>query len=115
MTLQDDDGELGAAIRFWPVRVGQAPVLLLGPIAVHPTRQGEGLGAYLIGDSLQRARALGWTRVLLMGDASYYHRQGFSLLSGVVMPPPANPARVLGLELAENAWRGVTGTVKPAS
>ena len=45
------------AIRYWPVRVGEAgtPALLLGPVAVHPTRQGEGLGALLITESLERA------------------------------------------------------------
>jgi len=36
------------AIRFWPVQVAGQPVLLLGPVAVHPTRQGEGLGGFLI-------------------------------------------------------------------
>ena len=37
---------IAGAIRYWPVRVGAAgtPALLLGPVAVHPTRQGEGLG-----------------------------------------------------------------------
>ena len=51
-------GHLLAAIRFWPVRVGTLPVLLLGPIAVHPTAQGEGFGAILMRDSLARAREL---------------------------------------------------------
>lgn len=40
--LRDEDGTLAAAIRYWPVTVGGKPVLLLGPVAVHPTRQGEG-------------------------------------------------------------------------
>jgi predicted N-acetyltransferase YhbS len=37
-------GFSAGAIRFWPVRVGRHEALLLGPVAVHPTRQGEGLG-----------------------------------------------------------------------
>ena len=36
--LRDADGTLAAAIRFWPVQVAGQPVLLLGPVAVHPTR-----------------------------------------------------------------------------
>jgi len=103
----DPDGIIGGAIRFWPVRVGDSPALLLGPIAVHPTRQGEGLGAGLMRDTLDRARRLGWTRVLLVGDAPYYARFGFTRLDGVEMPPPTNPARVLGV----GAWSGVTGRV----
>ncbi|MTE00882.1 GNAT family N-acetyltransferase [Paracoccus sp. YIM 132242] len=105
------DGILLAAIRFWPVRVGGRPVLLLGPIAVHPTAQGEGLGGLLMRDSLARARKLGWDRVLLVGDAPYYGRFGFARLDDVVMPPPTNPARVLGLELRPGAWVDVAGPV----
>ncbi|MBI1218998.1 MAG: GNAT family N-acetyltransferase [Rhodobacteraceae bacterium] len=106
-----EDGVLAAVIRFWPVRVGGQPVLLLGPVAVHPTRQGEGLGGYLIHESLAEARRLGWRRVLLVGDAPYYGRFGFRKLEGVVMPPPTNPDRVLGFELVTGAWSGVTGEV----
>lgn len=111
LVLRDGSGTLMAAIRFWPVRVADQPVLLLGPIAVHPTAQGEGLGGLLMRDSLARARTLGWDRVLLVGDAPYYGRFGFARLDDVVMPPPTNPARVLGLELRPGAWVGVTGPV----
>ncbi|MCG6901093.1 MAG: N-acetyltransferase [Rhodobacter sp.] len=105
---RDADGTLAAAIRFWPVRVGAATALLLGPIAVHPTRQGEGLGGLLMGDSLARAHDIGWHRVLLVGDAPYYRRFGFERLEGVTMPPPTNPERVLGV----GDWTDVTGAVE---
>jgi predicted N-acetyltransferase YhbS len=111
LVLRDGSNTLMAAIRFWPARVGEWPVLLLGPIAVHPTAQGEGLGGLLMRDSLARARTLGWDRVLLVGDAPYYSRFGFARLDDVVMPPPTNPARVLGLELRPGAWVDVTGPV----
>ncbi|MEM1065395.1 MAG: N-acetyltransferase [Pseudomonadota bacterium] len=103
------EGQVAGAIRHWPVRVGGAPTLLLGPVAVHPTHQGEGLGALLIETSL--ARADGWARALLVGDAPYYSRFGFNPVAGVEMPPPTNPARVLGRALAEGAWDGVSGRV----
>ena len=111
LVLRDPAGTLLAAIRFWPVRVARRTVLLLGPIAVHPTAQGEGLGGLLMRESLSRARKLGWARVLLVGDAPYYSRFGFARLDGVVMPPPTNPDRVLGLELRPGAWVGVAGRV----
>ncbi len=110
LLLRDRDG-VAAAIRFWPVRVGDADVLLLGPIAVHPTHQGEGLGGWLMRESLARAAELGWSRVLLVGDAPYYSRFGFSVLENVIMPPPTNPARVLGLELVPGAWDKIAGEV----
>jgi len=108
---RDRDGILAGAIRYWPVRVGDSPALLLGPVAVHPTRQGEGLGALLIKDSLARARIAGWDRVMLVGDAPYYNRFGFWKLEGVEMPPPTNPDRVLGQDLSDGAWQGVKGRV----
>lgn len=110
LTLRNQ-GIVQAAIRYWPVRVGGQRVLLLGPIAVHPTAQGEGLGGILIQESLARARALGWARVLLVGDAPYYSRFGFVKLEEVEMPPPTNPDRVLGAELQPGAWQNVTGQV----
>lgn len=109
-----EGGIVGGAIRFWPVRIGAAEALLLGPVAVHPTRQGEGLGAQLIKGGLDRAARNGWLRVLLVGDAPYYGRFGFARLDGVVMPPPTNPERVLGIGLRTGAWSGVSGTVRPA-
>lgn len=115
LILRDDDGTLAAAIRYWPALVGDQDVLLLGPVAVHPTRQGEGLGGLLINESLAEARRLGWERVMLVGDAPYYSRFGFTKLSGVDMPPPTNPDRILGLALKKGAWDGVTGTVTKAT
>lgn len=112
--LRDEDGTLAAAIRYWPVEVAARPVLLLGPVAVHPTRQGEGLGALLITETLAEARKIGWERVMLVGDAPYYRRFGFRRLEGVVMPPPTNPERVLGIALVTGAWDGVTGPVTKA-
>lgn len=107
---RDETGAVGGAIRYWPVQVGDAPCLLLGPIAVHPTRQGEGLGGLLIEDSLSAAGD--WDRVMLVGDEPYYGRFGFKRLEGVVMPPPTNPDRVLGRALLPGAWAGVSGEVR---
>ena len=109
LVARDEAGIVAGAIRYWPVRVGDWPALLLGPVAVHPTHQGEGLGAFLIESTLDRAH--GWDRVMLVGDAPYYSRFGFEKLEGVVMPPPTNPDRVLGRELTEGAWKGVAGDV----
>lgn len=114
LIARDVDGVLGGAIRYWPVRVGDAAALLLGPVAVHPTRQGEGLGHQLVEASLDIASAHNWQRVMLVGDAPYYSRFGFERLNGVIMPPPTNPERVLGRALKPGSWAQVTGTVRRA-
>jgi len=122
---RDELGILAGAIRFWPVHIvspeGAAgggnkdslrvTALLLGPVAVHPTHQGEGLGGSLIRDSLAKAAEQGWHRVMLVGDAPYYRRFGFERLEKVEMPPPTNPERVLGLASDRGAWAGVEGRV----
>jgi len=110
-----EDGVIAGAIRHWPVRAGRARALLLGPVAVHPTHQGEGLGGWLIRESVERARGLGWTRMMLVGDAPYYGRFGFARLDALKMPPPTNPERVLGLALFPGAWDGVAGAVTSAA
>ena len=111
IVARDPDNILAGAIRFWPVNVGIVDALLLGPVAVHPTRQGEGLGGSLIRESVDMALKKGWSRVMLVGDAPYYGRFGFTRLSGVEMPPPTNPERVLGIALQQGAWDGVAGKV----
>lgn len=113
LVARDEDDILGGAIRYWPVQVAGSSALLLGPVAVHHTRQGEGLGRLLIEDSIARATSAGWARVMLVGEAPYYARFGFFLLDGVRMPPPTNPARVLGRNLMPGAWTGVRGAVQP--
>jgi len=111
--VRDDYDSLSAAIRYWPVRAGDSPCLLLGPIAVHPTRQGEGLGGLLMRHTLALAPDLGWTRVILVGDPPYYTRFGFrrDLATGLEYPPPTNPDRLLALELVPGAMEGVAGPV----
>ncbi|MEM6479470.1 MAG: N-acetyltransferase [Pseudomonadota bacterium] len=116
LVARDEAGIIAGAVRHWPILIepGDHRALLLGPIAVHPTRQGEGLGGLLIEAALETARALGWARVMLVGDAPYYAKFGFRLLEGVAMPPPTNPARILGYALTAGAWDEVSGAVARA-
>ena len=115
LAARDDYQVLAGAIRYWPIAIGDTDCLLLGPVAVHPTYQGEGLGGLLIRDSLDRARALGWARVLLVGDLPYYQRFGFERASGLQFPPPVNPELLLCAGLEKGAWAGVSGAVRAAN
>ena len=56
-----------------------------------------------------------WSHVILVGDAPYYRRFGFTTLQYIDMPPPVNPARVLGLALDDSGWGGLTGRVRQLS
>lgn len=110
---RDDTGTIAGAIRFWPIAVGDSdrPVLLLGPVAIHPTRQGEGLGAQLIRGAQDRARVLGWQWMILVGDAPYYGRFGFVRATDLRFPPPTNPDRLLICPLGEDPGPPPTGEV----
>jgi predicted N-acetyltransferase YhbS len=111
---RDADAVLAGAIRYWPIEIGDssALALLLGPVAVHPTRQGEGLGGSLIRHSLRVAQELGWQRVVLVGDFPYYSRFGFEKAPFLQYPPPTNPERLLALSLQKGAFEGVQGLIK---
>lgn len=56
-------------------------VLLLAPLAVKLEYRRRGIGAMLVNEAFRRARELGWTAVVLVGDPAYYGRLGFSLAS----------------------------------
>ena len=113
--VRDEYDSVVGAIRFWPVRIGEAgdSALLLGPIAIHPIRQGEGLGALLMMESLERARAMSWQRVVLVGDEPYYRRFGFTREMALALdfPKPVNLKRLLAKELVEGAMHAVSGMV----
>ncbi|WP_448203540.1 GNAT family N-acetyltransferase [Azospirillum sp. sgz302134] len=113
---------LEGTIRYWPVTIGGpvagvagggVPALLLGPIAVSERFQGGGLGSKLIRMSLNKAAALGHRAVILVGDAPYYARFGFTrdLTLGMALPGPVDLDRFLGLELVPGALAGAVGMV----
>jgi len=109
-----DGRHLIGTLRLWEITAGSAgPALLLGPIAILPERQSEGLGTLLMRNGLAEARRLGHAAVLLVGDAPYYARFGFrqDLTDGLALPGPVERARFLGLELRQGALRGARGLV----
>src|SRR5262245_50416491 len=70
---------LVGTVRLWNVSAGGRDALLLGPLAVAPECQGEGVGSRLMRAALNRAGMLGHRAVILVGDAAYYARFGFGL------------------------------------
>ncbi|KQT46641.1 GCN5 family acetyltransferase [Methylobacterium sp. Leaf456] len=107
--------KLVGTVRLWEVATGCGrPALLLGPLAVDPSLQGEGFGGRLMRAALARAADLGHAAVLLVGDAPYYARFGFAeaRAAGLAMPGPFERARFLGLELVDGALKGATGTLQ---
>ena len=112
------DGTLVGTVRLWDVRAGEngPAALLLGPLAVDPQAQAGGIGSALMHHAIAEARRLDHGAILLVGDAPYYGRFGFSAeKTGLLaMPGPFEKHRLLALELVPGALDGASGLIRAA-
>ncbi|MCL2714893.1 MAG: N-acetyltransferase [Alphaproteobacteria bacterium] len=106
-------GCLVGTLRLWHVNAGGRRALLLGPLAVDPACRNSGIGSALMEQALACARMRGHQAVILLGDAPYYARFGFSAVQtgALALPGPFAPERLLGLELIRGALNGASGMV----
>jgi predicted N-acetyltransferase YhbS len=90
---------------------------MLGPLAVADTCRNLGVGAALMDHALAAAVARGHRAVILLGDAIYYARFGFSAAKTgeLMLPGPFERDRLLGLELGAGALDGAWGMVTPTA
>lgn len=111
-----EHGRVVGTVRLWHVTAGRGrPALLLGPLAVHPDAQKRGIGAALMQRALDAAAQRGHAAVLLVGDAAYYGRFGFSAeKTQALRLAGADPARLLAVELRADALAGARGTIAAA-
>ena len=113
-------GRLVGTLRLWHVSAGGVPALVLGPLAVDPSCRELGVGAAVMNHALLAARVRGHGAVILLGDAPYYARFGFTALktAELSLPGPFERNRLLGLELREGAldgaWGMIASTAAPA-
>jgi predicted N-acetyltransferase YhbS len=107
--------KLVGGIRFTAIHIGDRNgALLLGPLVVDPAETGQGFGAALVREGLERAKREGFGLVLLVGDMPYYGRFGFTPVSPgrITLPGPVDPARLLAVELVPGALQDAAGQVK---
>lgn len=111
-----EDGVLRGSVRFWPVMVGGKAELLLGPLAVERGQRGRGIGIALMQAGIAAARQGPWRAIILVGDAPYYARVGFTCLppGRVEFPGPVDRSRLLGLPLKDGALETLSGPVRRA-
>lgn len=115
----DGEGALVGTVRLWNVTAGigqngrPVPALLLGPLAVDSAIEGRGVGSMLIGQAIEKARSLGHGAIILVGDAPYYGRFGFSadFTGALAMPGPVERSRFLAIELVDNHLSGAAGVL----
>jgi predicted N-acetyltransferase YhbS len=110
-----EHGRVVGTVRLWHVSTdtGQ-PALLLGPLAVAPSRRRRGVGTALVRRALRDARRRGHRAMILVGDSPYYGRFGFTAAkTGTLeLPGPYEPARLLALELVPGELDGASGLIR---
>ena len=106
---------LVGSVRMTPIRIGESPALLLGPLTVEPPFRAHGIGRALIERALKEAKARGHRLVVLVGDEPYYGKLGFKRITKgqARFPGPVDPQRLLVCELADRAFDGVSGPIRP--
>ncbi|MGY6552684.1 MAG: GNAT family N-acetyltransferase [Erythrobacter sp.] len=114
----DENDFLVGTIQCWPIGLvtpdgRQVPLVMVGPVAVVPERQGEGFGVGLMSAMIDADARLaqggaGSLVQVLIGDADYYGRWGFTAAhtSGWRCPGPYEQDRLLA--------RGAAITAMPA-
>jgi predicted N-acetyltransferase YhbS len=108
-------GRLVGTVRLWHVSAGGIPALMLGPLAVEASSRQLGVGAALMDHALAAAKVRGHRAVILLGDAPYYARFGFSnrKTGELTLPGAFERDRLLGLELGEGALDSAWGMIAP--
>ena len=110
-------GRLVGTVRLWHVSAGGVPALMLGPLAVDAASRRFGVGAALMDQALAVAAQRGQGAVILLGDALYYARFGFTTekTGELRLPGPFERDRLLGLELRAGALDGAWGMIMPTA
>jgi predicted N-acetyltransferase YhbS len=97
----DESGALIGSLQSWPLALtepeGRAtPLWLVGPIAVHPDRRGEGIARGMLRRALAAIDETGVCAVLI-GDPEYYGPFGFAAdaTGGWSLPGPVERHRLL--------------------
>ncbi|SOB87918.1 Predicted N-acetyltransferase YhbS [Sphingomonas guangdongensis] len=121
----DNRGALIGSIQCWPVSFagddgGVTAMILVGPVAVHPSAQRAGLGRRLVAAALVAigaADVAGADALMLIGDPDYYGRFfGFSAerTGAWRLPGPFEPHRLLARGTAVPAGPGMVQARLPA-
>ncbi|MFZ5747433.1 MAG: GNAT family N-acetyltransferase [Pseudomonadota bacterium] len=117
-----DDGRLAGSIQCWPVALTcddgtVAPLTMVGPVAVEPEWQQEGIGRELMAHMIAAAIQVDAPPLMLIGDPEYYGRFfGFTAerTGGWRLPGAFEPRRLLARGDAAPACAGMVGPRLPA-
>lgn len=114
------DGELAGHIMLTRIRIHDAesdsPSLALAPLSVCPAFQRKGIGAALVEAAHERARALRFPSVIVVGISGYYERFGYRPLDAypIKLPFEVHRDHRWAIALVPGGLAGVGGMVEYA-
>lgn len=111
--IAEDNGELIGQVMLTRFDIEGHEVLLLAPLCVALDYRSKGLGGQLIKEAFERARDMGFTAVILVGNPDYYSRFGFkpSIDFNIKNTDKIPDKFVQVCELVPHALDDVAGTV----
>jgi putative acetyltransferase len=116
--VAEQDGEVAGHILFSPVTITEQDSVVttvgLGPMAVLPARQSQGVGSKLVQTGLEMLRQAGHDLVIVLGHPDYYPRFGFAPAGrhGIHWENEVPDEVFMVLALRPGALDGVSGIVR---
>ena len=110
--VAEEGGRLAGHILFTKAQVGEAEVLALAPLSVHPAFQRQGVGTALIEEGHRIARKMGYAYSIVLGSENYYPRLGYREAArfGVEVPEGIPSENLMAIRLLEDT-PSVSGSV----
>lgn len=113
----EEDNAIVGHIMFSPVTLRGYPelkIMGLGPMAVLPRHQGQGIGSALVQTGLKQCRQIGFGAVVVLGHPEYYPRFGFvpSTRFGIGCEYDVPEEVFMALELDDGYLDGASGKVE---
>lgn len=111
------EGEPAGSLQCWPIALtvpgaDALPLIMVGPVAVHPNHQNQGIGKHMTRNVTQRLD-LAEQSAMMIGDPEYYGVFGFRSgpANDWTLPGPAEPHRILLRPAPGSEWpsKGVLG------
>jgi putative acetyltransferase len=111
-----EDGEIVGHIMLSPVKLSGhtgLKIMGLGPMAVMPKKQRQGIGSALVKAGLEKCKELGCGAVVVLGHKGYYPRFGFtpSVKFGIGCEYNVPPEVFMVIELLPGYLRDATGII----
>lgn len=106
-----DDGRIVGHIMYSPITVGEVTGAALGPMAVDPEHQRQGIGSKLVQAGNLKLKDAGWPFIIVLGHPNFYPRFGFkpAVTLGITCEWEVPDDLFMVLVLDQEKMQGVSG------